>query len=150
MWEEAGHSSASLVSTCGFLLFSHCHVQLYCDCMNCSPPGSSVHRISKARILEWLPCLLGGVFPTQGLNLNLLHWHVDSLPLSHLGSPYQARAQQFVGQIMVSEDSRATELFRFHSLEDSVAWRDKVTCSRSYNQTRSKARMKKILVSNTL
>ena len=28
-----------------------------------------------------------GIFPTQGLNPGLLHWQVDSLPLSHLGSP---------------------------------------------------------------
>ena len=27
-----------------------------------------------------------GIFRTQGLNLHLLHWQVDSLPLSHLGS----------------------------------------------------------------
>ena len=34
--------------------------------------------------------LLQGIFPTQGLNLRLFHllrWQVDSLPLSHLGSP---------------------------------------------------------------
>ena len=30
---------------------------------------------------------LQGIFPTQGLNLSLLHWKEDSLPLSHLGSP---------------------------------------------------------------
>ena len=34
------------------LLFS-C-VWLYCDLMDCSPPGSSVHGISQARILEWV------------------------------------------------------------------------------------------------
>ena len=28
--------------------------QLSCDPMNCSPPGSSVHGISQARILEWV------------------------------------------------------------------------------------------------
>ena len=28
-----------------------------------------------------------GFFPTQGLNLRLLHWQADSLPLNHLGSP---------------------------------------------------------------
>ena len=28
-----------------------------------------------------------GIFPIQGLNLYLLHWQVDSLPLSHQGSP---------------------------------------------------------------
>ena len=25
-----------------------------CDPLNCSPAGSSVHRISQARILEWV------------------------------------------------------------------------------------------------
>ena len=29
-------------------------VQLFCDLMDCSPPGSSVHVISQARILEWV------------------------------------------------------------------------------------------------
>ena len=28
-----------------------------------------------------------GIRPTYGLNLCLLHWQVDSLPLSHQGSP---------------------------------------------------------------
>ena len=31
--------------------------------------------------------LLQGIFPTQGLNPHLLHRQVDSLPLSHPGSP---------------------------------------------------------------
>ena len=31
--------------------------------------------------------LFQGIFPTQGLNPGLLHWQVDSLPLSHQGSP---------------------------------------------------------------
>ena len=30
--------------------------------------------------------LLQEIFPTQGLNLSLLHWQADSLPLSHKGS----------------------------------------------------------------
>ena len=29
------------------------HVQLFCNPMDCSTPGSSVHGISQARILEW-------------------------------------------------------------------------------------------------
>ena len=32
--------------------------------------------------------LLQRIFWTQGLNPHLLHWQADSLPLSHLGSPY--------------------------------------------------------------
>ena len=31
--------------------------------------------------------LLQGIFLTQGLNLCLLHWQADFLPLSHQGSP---------------------------------------------------------------
>jgi len=31
--------------------------------------------------------LLQGIFPTQGPNLCLLHWQMDSLPLSYQGSP---------------------------------------------------------------
>ena len=31
--------------------------------------------------------LLQGIFPTQELNLELLVWQVDSLPLSHQGDP---------------------------------------------------------------
>ena len=31
--------------------------------------------------------LLQGIFLTQGLNSGLLHWQVDSLPLSHQGNP---------------------------------------------------------------
>ena len=34
------------------------------------------------------PFLLQGIFPTQGLNLSLLHWLADSLPLSQQGSPW--------------------------------------------------------------
>ena len=32
--------------------------------------------------------LFQGIFPTQGLNLCLLHWQADSLPLCHLGNIY--------------------------------------------------------------
>ena len=40
-----------------------------------SPPGSSVHGILQARILEWVAIsLLQGIFPTQGLDLGLPHW----------------------------------------------------------------------------
>ena len=56
------------------LLFSQL-CQTLCDHMDCSLPGSSVHGISQARILE-LP------FPSPG-NPHLLHWQVDFLELSH-------------------------------------------------------------------
>ena len=40
-----------------------------CHSMDCSLPGSSVHGISQARILEWVAIPFPGVFLTQGLNL---------------------------------------------------------------------------------
>ena len=30
------------------------HIQLFCNSMDCSPPSSSVHGTSQARILEWV------------------------------------------------------------------------------------------------
>ena len=57
--------------------------------MNCSPPGSSVHGLSQARLLEWV-AISSGIFPTQGSNphlWSLLHWQADFLRLHHLGSP---------------------------------------------------------------
>ena len=45
-----------------------------CDPMNCSPPGSSVHGVLQARILEWIAVfLLQGIFLTQGLIPGLRH-----------------------------------------------------------------------------
>ena len=39
----------------------------FCDPMNCSLPGSSVHGIVQARVLEWgCHFLLQGIFLTQG------------------------------------------------------------------------------------
>ena len=45
------------------------------DPMDCGPPGSSIHGILQARILDWV-ALLQGIFQTQGSNLSLLglHW----------------------------------------------------------------------------
>ena len=61
---------------------------MLCDPMDCSPPSSSVPGISQARIPEWVAIFFSrGIFPTQGGNLHLLHWQVDTLPLSHQGSP---------------------------------------------------------------
>ena len=63
-----------------------------CSPVDSSPPGSSVNGISQARILEWAVISFSrGIFPTQGSNPCLLHWQVDSWPLSHQGSPKSVR-----------------------------------------------------------
>ena len=38
----------------GFIFFSHSVISDSCDPMDYSPPGSPVHGISQARILEWV------------------------------------------------------------------------------------------------
>ena len=82
-----------------------------CDPMDSSLPGSSVHGILQARILDWVaipfprdlpdpgikpgsPALQEDSLPSQEMSefsgrvcLPLLHWQADSLPLHHLRSP---------------------------------------------------------------
>ena len=61
-----------------------------CDPRDWSLPGSSIHEISQAGILEWVAITFSrGSSPSffQGLNPCFLHWQADSLPLCHLGSP---------------------------------------------------------------
>ena len=82
---ETALSVASVVST-------------LCNSMNHSSPGSSVHGILQATILEWAtmptPVLedpLQGTFPAQGSNpclLHLQHLQPDSLPLAPPGIRY--------------------------------------------------------------
>ena len=48
-----------LVSSTLVKVKSLCRVRL-CNPMDCSPPGSSVHGIFQARVLEWVP------FPSPG------------------------------------------------------------------------------------
>ena len=69
----------------------YCHVAklcpTLCDPTDCSLLGSSVHRISQANTGVGCHFLLRGIFLTQGSNPGLLHWQVNSLPLSYQGSP---------------------------------------------------------------
>ena len=55
---------------------------------NCECAQSRAPHQAPLSILEWVShFLLQGIFLTQGSNPCLLHWRVDSLSLSHLGSP---------------------------------------------------------------
>ena len=64
---------------------------ILCNPMVCSPPGSSVHGILQARILEWIAISFSwGSFPIQGSNpslLCLLHWQESSLSPVPPGKP---------------------------------------------------------------
>ena len=65
------------------------HVWLICYPMDHSSPGSSVYGVSQARILGWVAIFFSRVSSwPRDQTLCLLHWQVDSLLLSHQGSPY--------------------------------------------------------------
>ena len=51
------------------------------DPMDRSPPGSSVHGIFQARVLEWGAIAFSELNPSL---LHLLHWQANSLPPGHL------------------------------------------------------------------
>ena len=55
-----------------------------CNPVDCSPPGSSVHGILQARILEGVAISFSkGIFPTHGSNPGLLHCRQTLQPLSY-------------------------------------------------------------------
>ena len=63
-----------------------------CDPMDCSPPGSSVHGILQARILEWVAISYsrGSSQPMDQTYVSyicLLHWQAGSLLLVPPGKP---------------------------------------------------------------
>ena len=58
------------------------------DAMDCGLPGSSVHEILQARIVEWVAMLSSrGIFPIQGSNPGLLHCRQFLYHLNHWGRP---------------------------------------------------------------
>ena len=64
-----------------------------CDPMHYIPPGSSIHGIFQARILEWVAISLSRGLPNPGIKAVSPvspALQMDFLPLSHLGSPKQS------------------------------------------------------------
>ena len=67
-----------------------------CNPMDCSPPDSSVHAIFQARTLERLLSPSPGDLPHSGIEpvpLVASALQVDSLLLSHQGSPHTVRVK---------------------------------------------------------
>ena len=54
---------------------------------DCSPPGSSVHGMFQARILEWAACPPPGDLPHPGIKPRSPSLQVDSLPAEPPGKP---------------------------------------------------------------
>ena len=51
--EDVAHIYDEMLLQCCSLVIKSCLTTL-CSAMDCSPPGSPVHGISQARILEWV------------------------------------------------------------------------------------------------
>ena len=81
-------SSHRLSPSCVLSCFSG--VQLFCNPMDCSPPGSFAHGILQARILEWvaMPFSRGSSWPRDRTRVSCRPvLQEDSLPLSQWGRP---------------------------------------------------------------
>ena len=80
-----------------------------CNPMDCSPPGSSVHGILHARVLEWVAMPSSkGILPTRRLNLHLFHllrWQAGSLPIAPPGKPFKIKIWLLL--LLLSRFSRA-------------------------------------------
>ena len=80
-----------------YIIYSICTVKVLvakwcltlCNPMDCNPPGSAVHGILQARILEVVgsDSLLWGIFQTRDPTQGLLHCRQILYRLSHQGSP---------------------------------------------------------------
>ena len=58
-----------------------------CHSMDCGPPGSSVHGVLQARILEWVAMPSSGDLPGPGIESRSPALQVDSLPSELPGKP---------------------------------------------------------------
>ena len=90
-------------------------VLLFCDPVDCSPPGSSVHGILQARTLEWVAISFsrGSSWPRDQTPIS---WQASSLPLGHLGNPridYQQESAYFSAYVVI----------RLEILEITSSWK---------------------------
>ena len=84
---------------------------ILCDPMDYSPPGSSVHGVLQARILEWVAIPSSkGFFPVQGLNLGLLYCMRASLVAQLVKN-----SPTMQGVVAESDMTEVTDHTRMHS-----------------------------------
>ena len=80
-----------------------CVYAMLCDPGGCSPPGSSVHGLLQARVLEWLAMPPPGDLPNPGINpVSLTSACSGRQALYHkslLGSPRRHRYSKSAGQM---------------------------------------------------
>jgi len=82
-WRQISCCSISLEICCCYCLVTQ-SCPTYCDPMDCSPPSSSVHAISQARLLEWVAISFsrGSFQPRDGTHVSC----IDRRILYHLAT----------------------------------------------------------------
>ena len=91
-----------------------------CDPMVCGPPGSSVHGILQAEVLEWvaIPCSRGSSQP-RDQSWSPALW-VDSLPSEPPGSPtYLTVMTKTEAKLQVRSGKSADISFLHYSLQST-------------------------------
>ena len=79
------------------VLTGYSHIRL-CDTVDCSPPGSSVHRILQARTLEWVAMVSSRASsqPRNRIHVSCLpHWQASSLPLVPPGRVFKSKNRNY-------------------------------------------------------
>ena len=90
--------------------------------MDCSPPGSSIHGMLRAGILEWVD-ILQGIFPTRGPNTGLLYCKQILYPLSHKRNAGNQTASRR-GQCLLGAEHPSSEPLAWGKEKGHGAWRD--------------------------
>ena len=98
------------------------HVHLFCDPMDCSPPGSSVHGISQARIPEWVAISFSGGFSWPRDGNWVSSWQADSLLLNHLGSPLKGAPGTQMNPVLMGLSVLSLPLLTPSPLKPSISF----------------------------
>ena len=84
------------------------HTQLFCNPMLYNPPGSSVHGISQARVLEW-----AAISFSKGSS-HLLHWQADSYQFIIKIQPRNSQMEEIYRQGTGEQGHKGFALQHFH------------------------------------
>ena len=88
------HLHTCVVASMLLLLLSRFSHPTFCNPLDCSPPGSSVHGILQSRILEWVANSSSKDLPAQGSNPHLL-WLLSCRQIPHPRATREAVASIF-------------------------------------------------------
>ena len=98
-----------------FMLFS-CQVVSgsFCNPMDCSPPGSSVHGISQARILEWVAISFSRKSSQPRDWTHISHPHLNSYPYLKVLHKILSHKRSRVGYLYLSKGAQLSKFVYIH------------------------------------